>query len=128
MIRSFNPKSIAPPAAAYTHSFEIPPNARWLVVSGQIGVKPDGTVPSTVEEQAEAVWNNIAANLAEAGMGMTDIVKITSYVTKPEHFAKVTPVRAKHLAGHRPASTSLCIAALARPEFLLEVEVIAAKV
>ena len=127
MIRSFNPKSVAAPAASYTHVYELPADARLLVLSGQVGTRPDGTVPSTIEEQDDCVWNNIRNCLSEGGMAMTDIVKMTSYVTKPEHFAKANPVRAKFLGQHRPASTSLCIQALARPELMIEVEVIAAK-
>ena len=128
MIRSFNPKSVAAPSATYTHVYDIPANARLVILSGQIGSKPDGTVPSSIEEQAECVWANIGNCIKEAGLEMRDIVKITTYVTKPEFFAKVTPIRARSLGDHKPASTSLCVQALARPEMLVEVEVIAARV
>ena len=127
MIKSFNPKSVAAPTGTYTHVYDIPANARLVVLSGQIGTKPDGTVPAGIEEQAENVWTNIRNCIREAGLEMRDIVKITSFVTKPEYFAKVTPIRAKFLGDHKPASTSLCVQALARPEMLVEVEVIAAK-
>jgi enamine deaminase RidA (YjgF/YER057c/UK114 family) len=59
MIRPFNPASIAAPAARYVHGIEIPPTARLLVASGQIGMRPDGNVPASIEEQSEAVWTNI---------------------------------------------------------------------
>lgn len=127
MIRSFNPKSVAPPAASYTHVYEIPGNTRLLLLSGQVGTRPDGTVPGSIDEQAECAWSNIRNCLEEGGMGISDIVKITSYVTRPEHFAKVNPIRARFLGDHKPASTSLCIQALARPELMVEVEVIAAR-
>ncbi len=127
MIRFFNPKATAAPAAAYSHVCEIPAGARQLVLAGQIGVKPDGTVPNDITQQAEAVWNNIAACLAEGGMGLTDIVMVRTYVTRPENYPKVSAVRNARLGSHKPTSTGLVILALARPEFLVEVEVLAAK-
>ena len=105
----------------------MPPGARWLHVAGQTGVRPDGSVPSTIEEQTEVVWQNILAVLADAGMGIGDVVKITSFLTRHEHFPRFAQVRAKFLGSHRPASTLLVISSLARPEFLVEVEAIAAK-
>jgi enamine deaminase RidA (YjgF/YER057c/UK114 family) len=96
-------------------------------VAGQIGVRPDGSVPATIEEQTEVVWQNILAVLADAGMGIGDVVKITSFLTRFENFPKFAQVRAQYLGSHRPASTLLVISSLARPELLVEVEAIAAK-
>src|SRR5712675_3474798 len=127
MLKVHNPKSVAAPIGTYSHGIETPPNARWLHVAGQIGVRPDGSVPATVEEQTEVVWQNILAVLADAGMGIGDVVKITSFLTRHENFPKFAQVRAKYLGSHRPASPLLVISSLARPEFLVEVEAIAAK-
>ena len=122
-----NPGSIAAPIGTYSHGIEVPPGARWLCVAGQIGVRPDGSVPASIEEQTEVVWQNILAVLADAGMGIGDVVKITSFLTRHENFPRFAQVRAKFLGSHRPASTLLVISSLARPEFLVEVEAIAAK-
>ena len=127
MLKIHNPKSVAAPIGTYSHGIEAPPDARWLHVAGQIGVRPDGSVPATLEEQTEVVWQNILAVLADAGMGIGDVVKITSFLTRFENFPKFAQVRAKYLGSHRPASTLLVISSLARPEFLVEVEAIAAK-
>ena len=127
MPKIHNPKSVAAPIGTYSHGIETPPDARWLHVAGQIGVRPDGSVPGTIEEQTEVVWQNILAVLADAGMGIGDVVKITSFLTRFENFPKFAQVRAKYLGSHRPASTLLVISSLARPEFLVEVEAIAAK-
>ncbi len=127
MLKIHNPKSVAAPIGTYSHGIETPPNARWLHVAGQIGVRPDGSVPATIEEQTEVVWQNILAVLADAGMGIGDVVKITSFLTRHENFPRFAQVRAKFLGSHRPASTLLVISSLARPEFLVEVEAIAAK-
>jgi len=127
MLKVHNPRSITAPIGTYSHGIEVPPGARWLYVAGQVGVRPDGSVPASIEEQTEAVWQNILAVLADAGMGIGDVVKITSFLTRHENFARFAQVRAKFLGSHRPASTLLVISSLARPEFLVEVEAIAAK-
>jgi 2-iminobutanoate/2-iminopropanoate deaminase len=128
MLKVYNPPALAAPTGPYSHGVEAPAGARWLHITGQIAVRPDGTIPASMEEQTELVWQNIGAILAEAGMGMSDIVKISSFLVKREDVAKFGPIRARHLAGHKPASTLLIVAALARPELLVEVEAVAAKV
>ena len=125
--RHYDPASIAAPGATYHHGVEIPTGARILYISGQVAQTKDGSVPPTIEEQADVVWGNIQAILADAGMDVSNLVKINSYVTKHENFAKYAAVRAKYLGANRPASTSLVVSALVQPTWLLEVEVVAAK-
>ena len=125
-MKTYNPKSVAAPGASYNHGVEIPPGARILYLSGQIAQKTDKSVPESIEEQSEVVWQNIKAILAEAGMGIENPVKINSYVTRPENFAKYAAVRGKHLGSHKPASTSVVVLALANPVWLVEVEAVAA--
>src|SRR4051812_338510 len=127
MLKLFNPKATAAPNGVYSHGVVVPSNARWLHIAGQTGVRPDGSIPQTIEEQTEVGWQNLLAVLAEGGMKITDVVKITSFLTRPENFAKFGPIRAKYLGAHRPASTLLIVSALAKPEFLVEVEAVAAK-
>jgi len=127
MTKFINPKTVADPTGTYTHGVEVPPNARWLYIAGQIGLKKDGSVPSTLEEQTEVAWQNIVEILAAAGMKVTDLVKITQYLTNIDDFPKYAAIRARFLAGHRPASTGLIISSLVKPEFQVEVEAIAAK-
>ena len=122
-----NPPTIADPIGTYSHGVEAPPNARWLYIAGQIGIRKDGSVPPTVEAQTEVAWQNIVAILAAAGMKVTDLVKITQFLVNLEDFPRYAATRAKFLAGHRPASTGLVIRSLVKPEYLVEVEAIAAK-
>jgi enamine deaminase RidA (YjgF/YER057c/UK114 family) len=122
-----NPATIADPIGTYSHGVEVPPNARWLYIAGQVGMRKDGAVPPTVEAQTEVAWQNIVAILAAAGMKVTDLVKITQFLVNLEDFPKYAATRAKFLAGHRPASTGLVIRSLVRPEWLVEVEAVAAK-
>jgi enamine deaminase RidA (YjgF/YER057c/UK114 family) len=127
MAKFHNPATIADPIGTYSHGVEVPPNARWLHVAGQVAVRKDGTVPSTIEEQTEVAWQNVVAILDAAGMKVTDLVKITQYLVRLDLFPAYAAARAKFLAGHRPASTGLIISSLVRPEFLVEVEAVAAK-
>ena len=127
MNKRHNPKSIAAPIGTYSHGVETPPNARWLHVAGQTGLMPDGSIPQGIEAQTEVVWSSIIAILAEANMVSTDIVKINTYITNAADFPGMAKIRAKYLGDHRPASTAIICTALAKPEFIVEVEAIAAK-
>ena len=127
-MKTHNPPTVAAPAALYVHGFEVPPNARWLFVSGQIGVHPDGRPGADAHEQADLVWKNIEAVLESAGMALSDIVKVTTYSISTDHLPALKEIRDRVLKGHLPASTLLVVHALAKPELLLEVEVYAAKV
>ena len=122
-----NPSTIADPAGTYSHGIEVPPNARWLYIAGQVGMRKDGTVPLTVEEQTEIAWQNIVAILADAGMQVTDLVKITQFLVSLDDFQKYAATRSKFLGTHRPASTGLIVKSLVRPNWLVEVEAVAAK-
>jgi enamine deaminase RidA (YjgF/YER057c/UK114 family) len=127
MLKHHNPDTVAPPFSRYSHAVEIPAGARWLHISGQIGVKPDGTVASGAEAQLEQAWRNIFAILEAAGMTKRDLVKTTTFLTA--HAADVglsRRVRERMLEGAEPASTLIFVPGLARPDFLIEIEAIAA--
>jgi 2-iminobutanoate/2-iminopropanoate deaminase len=122
-----NPSKIAPPSGRYSHSVEVPANARWLHISGQIGSGPDGSVPPDIEAQVENCWRNIAAILADANMAIADIVKVTVFLTKAENIAGYRMARDRIIGDARPASTLVVVSQLVRPEWLCEVEAIAAR-
>jgi 2-iminobutanoate/2-iminopropanoate deaminase len=122
--KAHNPASIAPPFRnIYSHGVECPANARTLWISGQIGTKPDGSIAPDCAGQAE----NIRAILTEAGMSFADLVKLNAYLVKAEDIPVFSPIRSKHLAGAKPAMTSVVVTALAQPSWLIEVEAVAAK-
>ena len=126
MNRSLNPSSIRPPFARYSHGIEVAPGKRLVVVSGQLGVRPDDTVPESVGEQAELCFANIAAILGEAGMSLADIVRINAYVTDRADMKAYMEVRDRMVADPPPASTLMIVSGFTRPEFKVEIEVIAA--
>lgn len=127
MIRFINPANIVAPASRYSHAAEVGANARWLHISGQIGVNPDGTVAQGIEAQTERAWLNIIAILEAAEMGLEDLVKVNAFLVDREHLATVRAVRDRHLSDHRAASTLYIVAGLAKPEWQIEVEAVAAK-
>ena len=122
-----NPSTVAPPFGSYTHAVEIPPDARQLHISGQVGVKPDGTMATSMAEQTEWAWKNIEAILHAADMVMTDIVKYSTFLTRADDVADYRRIRDQFLGAHRPASTLLIVSALAGADWLVEIEVVAAK-
>ncbi len=121
------PDRIAPPAARYAHA-RLTADARcWLHTSGVVAIAPDGSVPEGLADQAEVIWANIAAILAEAQMTPADVVSMTTYVTPGHDLAPVMAVRDKALGDSLAASTLVVVPALARPEWLMEISVIAAR-
>lgn len=126
-MKLFNPKSISAPNGTYSHGALLPQAAQLLYVAGQVAIRPDGSIPDTLEAQAEVVWSNVLAVLAEGGMSVANLVKINSYITRAEDFPKFAAIRAKYLGSHRPASTLVVVSALANPKFLVEVEAVAAR-
>ncbi|HMM75307.1 MAG TPA: RidA family protein [Gammaproteobacteria bacterium] len=123
-----NPDGIVQPFNnAYSHGVVIPPQARVLHTAGQIGVRPDGSLPASIEEQAEQVWVNLLAILRGAGMEVGDIVKLTAYIVGDHNYPAYAAARARHLGDHKPAATAFCVPQLLKPEWLLEVELIAAR-
>jgi len=128
MNEPINPGGIMPPFNnAYSHAVVIPPNARVLHTAGQLGARPDGTVSADAGEQAEQLWQNLLAILRGAGMEVSDIVKLTAYVVGTENYPAYAAARARHLGDHKPAATAISVPALLKPEWLMEVEMIAAR-
>jgi enamine deaminase RidA (YjgF/YER057c/UK114 family) len=126
MNRSHDPSTVHAPLGRYTHAVEVPGGTRLLFISGEVGIKPDGTLADGIENQLRQTWQNIAAILHDSRMTLNDVVKVTTYVTRPEHLAVHPRIRTDVLGEHRPAATGLCVNALATPEILCEIEVVAA--
>jgi enamine deaminase RidA (YjgF/YER057c/UK114 family) len=100
-----------------------------VLTSGQLGIGADEVVPRDARSQADLCFANCAAILAEAGMGPEDVVRINAFVTDRAHMAAYMAARDAWLAGllRRPASTLVIVSGFTRPEFLVEVEVTAAR-
>jgi 2-iminobutanoate/2-iminopropanoate deaminase len=117
---------VASQIAAYSDAIEVEPNLRWLLTSGTPGLSLDGNLPNDITGQAKLAWEHIGNMLERADMTIADIVKVTQYLTRAEDIPAYGKVRTRFLGGVRPASMLLVIPQLVRPEFLVEVEVVAA--
>ena len=120
-----DPAGIAPPVAHFAHGVLSVDTERILHTSGVVPVAPDGTVPKDLAGQAEVVWQNILAVLAEAGMSTSDLVSVTTYVVPGQDLTTVMAARDRALGGHVTASTLLVVHELAQPAWLVEVAVVA---
>jgi enamine deaminase RidA (YjgF/YER057c/UK114 family) len=127
MNREIVSSRLAPPTGQHSHAVEVPPGSRLVWVTGQVPIKADGQVPHSFTEQCEVAWRNVFAILEEADMGVADIVKVQAFVVRPSDMPAFRLVRERILGEHRPASTMFCVAALGRPEWKVEIEVVAAK-
>jgi enamine deaminase RidA (YjgF/YER057c/UK114 family) len=126
-MRQHNPKTVAPPLSRYSHAVEVPAGVRMLHVSGQVGVRPDGTLARGAEAQLEQAWRNLLAILEEAGMGVEHIVKVTAFLTPGVEMRAYRTVRDRILGGAAPASTLVVVAGLASDDYLCEIEAIAGR-
>lgn len=111
----------------YSDGAVVGPNARWLHISGTPGLDPStGKVPEGIVAQAELVWQNIFAILKAAGMHPENLVKTSTYITSREDIAEYVKVRGKYLGDIRPAGLLLVVEGHIKPEYLIEVDAIAA--
>lgn len=97
-----------------------------VYVSGQIPVAPDGTLAEGFAEQCRQVWANVAAALAPHGMGLSDLVKVTTFLSDRAYRAENSAIRREVLGDHAPALTVI-ITGIYDESWLLEIEAIAAR-
>jgi enamine deaminase RidA (YjgF/YER057c/UK114 family) len=116
-----DPDDVHPPLAAYSHQIEIR-GERLLALSGQVGVRPDGSLTDDPLEQLDIALDNVERNLAAAGMGVTDLVKVTLYLVGDIDPAERRTVIGRHLGDHRPCLTLVVPAALANASLRVEID------
>ncbi len=101
---------------------------RTIYLSGQVGIR-DGVIPDSFAEQVDLVFANMATQLAAAGAGFADVLKLTGFIVDidADRVAEYSRARARYFDSNNPppASTLLGISALVRPAFQIEVEAVA---
>lgn len=122
MKESRNPPDVHAPLGSYSHQIEVRGDERLLVISGQVGMRQDGTVPEDPLEQIEVAFENIFRNLSAAGMDVKDLIKITYYLVGEIDTAKRREVVLSKLQEHQPCSTLLYVAGLASPVYKVEID------
>lgn len=125
MRRAVNPAGATPPQF-YSHAVEVSAPQRFLFVSGQVGVRADGSLAEGMAEQAAVAVQNLRAVLAEAGMGVADVVKYTIYLTDEAQTGAFMQAAAGLVTDPPAATTLLYVKALADPAMLVEIEAVAA--
>ena len=125
-VKRTNPPALSTPTG-YTHIVEVTGPAKTVYISGQIAYDKDGKVVGAgdMKAQAEQVFKNLQTALAAAGATFSDVVKMNTYITDMDKAPAVREVRARYFGETTPASTLVQVVHLARPELMLEVEVIA---
>ncbi len=126
-VRYSNPAAVHAPLGLYSHTVCVPEGTELIFISGQVGVRPDGSSPDTIGEQADQVYANIIALLNAHGLEASSIVKLTTFMVAGHDGDAVRAARLKHLGSHRPASTAVFVSELVDPAWFVEVEAIASK-
>ena len=121
-MRILNPDSVVRPASNYAQAVVHSAAAERMLISGQLGLRPDGSLEEGLEAQMERAWMNIFALLEAGGFKRQHLARATIYVTVPGQVGLYREVRDRMLAGHLCANTYIEISALASPEFLVEIE------
>ncbi len=120
-----NPPGVHAPGA-YSHAALVQDTAKRLVMSGQVGLAPDGSLAADGAAQIDQALANLGTILAAHGMSPANLVKMTVFLTDATLIGAWRTARGGWLGGHAPASTLLIVAGLADPRFLVEVEAEAA--
>jgi len=109
----------------YAHGVESRAGCRILHVSGQIGLSPEGVLPADFTGQCRQAMANVGAVLSSAHMKFSDVVKMSFYLVRREDMSALVEVRNEFVKGVRPAVTTLFVAGLVSPDWLVEIEVVA---
>jgi 2-iminobutanoate/2-iminopropanoate deaminase len=126
-MEALEPSGVAAPAASYVLGTKVLNPTVLVHTAGIVGARPDGTVPDSLADQANEIWRTIGLVLNEAGLTLTDIVSYTAFVVDGEDLSVVMAARDNAMQGHRSASTLIVVPRLARPEWRMEITVVAAR-
>lgn len=124
---SRNPENIHQPVAPYVHQIEVTGPHRWLTLSGQIGMQPDGTIPEDAVAQLKIALENIRKNLESANMEIRDITKLVFYLVGDMEANQRKEVISNFLGDHLPCTTLIYVVALATPSLKVEIDAWACK-
>ena len=120
--QTFFPSSLGRPSG-YSPATRV---GNVVFVSGQVGVDVNGKLAGAdCAAQAEQCLNNVEAALRDAGAGMDDLTKITTFLVSMEDYAAYAAARLKRFPENGPASSTVGVSALVRPELLIEIEAVA---
>jgi 2-iminobutanoate/2-iminopropanoate deaminase len=123
----FNPDGIAAPVGAYSHGALVRAGSDLLYISGQVGNRPDGSVPESFAEQTAQAFANLVAILDAVGLTPANLVKVNQYLVEGNDVSGFRAARIAALGDVRPASTLVYVPRLADAKYLVEIEAVAAR-
>lgn len=127
-ITRINPDNISKPFSSYSHVVTAEGAQKLVFAAGQVAADVDGRVlpPDDFDAQAKMVMQNLTNALAAGGAKISDVTKITIYICNPHDVPKARGILKTYFGEHSPGSTLCILRGLANPDFLLEIEAIAA--
>lgn len=126
-LKKYSPGSMVKPFAAYSQGVEVPPNARWLHIAGQVGANPDGAIAGDSRAQVERAWQNVLEVLAAANMAPEDLVSVHVYITDPQDVQLNRDAWRRISVAGGPAITMVTVKRLSHPDWKVEIEAVAAR-
>ena len=126
VVETITPATIRRPFANYSHGIVVPAGSRLLFASGQLGITAEDHIPEDAGAQAELCFRAVTEILRSAGMTVADLVRINAFVTDRAYLKPYMDARDRFVGSPPPASTLMIVSGFARPEFKVEVEVVAA--
>lgn len=117
-----NPDTVHEPLASYSHQAEVDENARWLILSGQVGMDQEGNIPNDAMEQMNIALANILSNLSAANMNQKNIVKLVFYFVGTHESEQRKHILSGFFGKHKPCMTVLYVAGLANPSLKVEID------
>lgn len=125
-IEQHSPDNVFPPYANYAHAVEVSAGSRLLFISGLNGYERDGTsMPTHFEGQADLIWTHLETILRHADMTINNLVSLRFYLAASADDPANVTVLKRWLGNHHAARTVIC-AGMLEPEWLLEIEAVAA--
>lgn len=122
VITTTNPPGVREPTSRYSHAVLVQNESRRLIISGQVGMDPDGSVPSSGEAQIAQVFRNLRTILRAHNMDFGNVVKTSAFLTDRSLLSAYRAARDTVFAEHAPASTLLFVSGLVDPRWLVEIE------
>lgn len=127
LVRFTSPDAVTPPYGPYSHVASVSEGAQIVFLSGQVGERPDGTLPETIEEQYLQTVKTIAAILEAEGLEPGNIIKLSTYVTEPIDPIKLREARHSAFGDIAPTATMLFVPRLIADGYKVEIEAIVAR-
>jgi 2-iminobutanoate/2-iminopropanoate deaminase len=119
-------RAINPTKTGWAQAHEVKSPSRWLYVSGQVPEDAEGRVPTDITDQCRLAWSNIEAQLIAADLGLTNIVKMTIFLSDRQYIQPAYEVRKEVLGRDINPAMTIIITGIYDPKWLLEIECVAA--